>query len=1192
MDFSIPAKIDRSRILGAIGVLSLLAGAACGAGGNGAQGGRPPGAARVAAPLAATVFPLKASANGRYLVDQTGTPFFMVGDSAQSAGSNLTLAEFQTYLDSRVAKGFNTVNINLIDHKFAKGGLGATLSGVPTDTNGDLPFTQNVAGGAFDGTWNTAYFGSPNDAYFHEVEQEVDYAASKGVLVTLNVFYWGFGGGDEGWSVELGLSANTQAVCLAFGQYIGNGRGVFGGFRGKTNLIWMIGDDQAPAPGSETETRLHRIMEGIQGTAPVSTLWTGSWGAPSISTDQAAFAAAMTLNAVYAYGMAAVDAQSRNAWQRAPAIPAYMKETAYELSQVGVSGTRLALRQAMYSSILAGATTGGLYGHRDIWSFNTSTWHATVDSTASGPWSSELDSPGAFDQARVGALFGSLAWWKLVPDGQGASGTLVTAGAGTFGGSDWIAAAAASDGTALVAYVPPNGILGRSFSVNMAAMSVASHAHWWDPTTGLYTEIATGIPNGGTRSFTTPGANSTGENDWILVLTPAAPSAPPTVATPASATPNPVTGTSTSLSVLGADDGGEASLVYTWSAVGTPPGPVTFSANGTNAAKSTTATFGAAGSYTLQATIRDADGQAVTSAVAVTVSQTTTRISVAPGSATVATGATQRFTASALDQFGRPLATQPSFAWTVSGGGAIDATGLFTAGPTAGGPFTVTASVGILSGGASVTVAAASAPRYQVNGGGAAAGTFSADQLFSAGSTFRTAGAIDVSGVASPAPAAVYQTERYGNFTYAFGGLTPGASYVVRLHFAEIWWTTAGSRLFDVAINGVQVLSSFDVFAAAGGTNRAIVEVFTAPADGGGQVVIQFTTLKDNAKVSGIEILGASSAPPTVAAPASATPNPVTGTSTSLSVLGADDGGEASLVYTWSVLGTPPGPVAFSANGTNAAKSATATFVAAGSYALQATIRDAQGQTATSAVTATVSQTATRISVAPASATVLTGATQQFTASAFDQFGRALATQPTFAWTVSGGGTIDPTGLFTAGTVAGGPFTVTASAGLVGGSASVTVVASAAPRYQVNGGGTAAGTFAADQLFSAGSTFRTASAIDVSGVTNPAPVAVYQTERYGSFNYAFGGLTPGAAYVVRLHFAEIWWTTAGSRLFDVSINGVNVLSSFDIFATAGGANRALVEAFTAPAEAGGQIVIQFTTVKDNAKVSGIEILGP
>jgi len=103
------------------------------------------------------------------------------------------------------------------------------------------------------------------------------------------------------------------------------------------------------------------------------------------------------------------------------------------------------------------------------------------------------------------------------------------------------------------------------------------------------------------------------------------------------------------------------------------------------------------------------------------------------------------------------------------------------------------------------------------------------------------------------------------------------------------------------------------------------------------------------------------------------------------------------------------------------------------------TIRDQANGTVTSSVNMTVTQTATSIAVSPASASVGSGATQQFTASAKDQFGTALATQPGFAWTVTGGGTINPSGLFTAGSAAGGPYTVTASSGGQSRTATVTV---------------------------------------------------------------------------------------------------------------------------------------------------------
>ncbi|HWN61857.1 MAG TPA: malectin domain-containing carbohydrate-binding protein, partial [Streptosporangiaceae bacterium] len=91
--------------------------------------------------------------------------------------------------------------------------------------------------------------------------------------------------------------------------------------------------------------------------------------------------------------------------------------------------------------------------------------------------------------------------------------------------------------------------------------------------------------------------------------------------------------------------------------------------------------------------------------------------------------------------------------------------------------------------------------------------------------------------------------------TYTIPGLTAGASYTVRLHFAEEYWTTAGSRTFKVLINSTQVLTNFDIFATAGGEYKAVVEQFTAVAPANGTLTIQFVTVKDNAQVNGIEIL-------------------------------------------------------------------------------------------------------------------------------------------------------------------------------------------------------------------------------------------------------------------------------------------------------------------------------------------------
>src|SRR5213079_72576 len=137
----------------------------------------------------------------------------------------------------------------------------------------------------------------------------------------------------------------------------------------------------------------------------------------------------------------------------------------------------------------------------------------------------------------------------------------------------------------------------------------------------------------------------------------------------------------------------------------------------------------------------------------------------------------------------------------------------------------------------------------------------------------------------------------------------------------------------------------------------ALVRDFTTTASGSGQITVQYVTITDNAKACGIEILsnGSGSNPaPTVATAAAANPNPTVTTTTSLSVLGADDAGEANLTYTWATLGTPPAAVSFSPNGTNAAKNATATFIATGTYNFLVSITDAGGLSVTSSVSVIV----------------------------------------------------------------------------------------------------------------------------------------------------------------------------------------------------------------------------------------------
>jgi Subtilase family/MBG domain len=165
----------------------------------------------------------------------------------------------------------------------------------------------------------------------------------------------------------------------------------------------------------------------------------------------------------------------------------------------------------------------------------------------------------------------------------------------------------------------------------------------------------------------------------------------------------------------------------------------------------------------------------------------------------------------------------------------------------------------------------------------------------------------------------------------------------------------------------------------------------------------------------------------------------VRSTETTLAVVASDDGGEPRLTYEWS-LANGPASVAFMPNASNAAKQCTAEFQQMGDYQLAVTVRDQEGLSVTSTVNVRVAQAATGLTILPAVASVTVGGSQAFHASLVDQFGDAMATQPAaFDWSVSGGGTVSPAGVFTAAH-AGGPFVVTAASGEFANIATVTVL--------------------------------------------------------------------------------------------------------------------------------------------------------
>lgn len=200
---------------------------------------------------------------------------------------------------------------------------------------------------------------------------------------------------------------------------------------------------------------------------------------------------------------------------------------------------------------------------------------------------------------------------------------------------------------------------------------------------------------------------------------------------------------------------------------------------------------------------------------------------------------------------------------------------------------------------------------------------------------------------------------------------------------------------------------------------------YTAPGVPGGPYTVQ-AVVGPRSVTAPVTV---SNTPPTLSS-ITATPTTVTGTTTTLTANTSDDGGLSNLTYTWTPSGAPPAPVYFGNNGVNAAKSTVVTFVEPGSYSFQVEVRDTYGLTTTGTTSVTVVSTLTTVTVTPPGSTINPGTSRTFTAACFNQFGQTYTPVPTWSWTRSGGGTIvSTTGVLTASSTPGGPYTVTATGG-------------------------------------------------------------------------------------------------------------------------------------------------------------------
>lgn len=448
--------------------------------------------------LANPAYPLKASANNRYLVDQNNAPFLMVGDAPQTLIANLSQAEAARYMANRQKYGVNTLWINLLCN-YSDG-----CNKDATTIDGVAPFT--IAGD----------LSTPNPAYFERADDMIRIAAAHGMVVLLDPIE------TSSW-IDV-LRANGVVKAFAYGQYLGNR------YRNFPNIIWMHGNDFQSWQDASDDAVPQAVARGIKSadanhihTVELNYLTSGSLDDPS-------WAPLIQLDAAYTYFP--TYAQVLTEYNRPDFKPVFTVEAFYEFEHGADGGSTPNLRRQEYWTMLSGAT-GQIYGSAYTWRLEKG-------------WEGNLDTPGAIQLGFMRNLFASRKWYDLVPDqthsvvtaGYDRSSGLVgrlsaylgrhsglmeraftrfrkLTGFGSIPTNSYLTAARTSDGALAIAYMPSL----RTITVDMSTFAGPTIARWYDPTNGTFLDASDApLANTGEREFTPPGKNGAGDGDWVLLL--------------------------------------------------------------------------------------------------------------------------------------------------------------------------------------------------------------------------------------------------------------------------------------------------------------------------------------------------------------------------------------------------------------------------------------------------------------------------------------------------------------------------------------------------------------------------------------------------------------------------------------------------------------------------------------------------
>lgn len=401
---------------------------------------------------------------GRCFVDENGDPVLVRGDAPWSATGDLSTAQMTTYLEARAAQGYNLV---ILSATCGAGNGGPHNNGVTFDDV--APFQTGTL--------------TLNEAYWTRVDHWMTECARLG-LTTL--FY-----PADGWTVRWGgaLDAGiTPAQIRSYSQVVASRYA-------SAPILWGGGGDYLPDNGP-LDAKFQAALDGIRDAGDIRpyVMQTNPGSNPPAighSYESLYWRERSDWDFIYTYGCGYPEVLASRTEPRWSPKPALFSEFRYlkEFDDNASIGYR---RQFAWA--LTSGSPGVIWGTQD-WQFLTG-------------WESRLQDPIIDQCANILDVFESLRWWTLEPDihvVKSGAGTMLKPQNNTHPGNNDRVTAAHDDSGHTIVYIPST----RTVDLSVDPLT----ATWIDPANGIRSSASF---SGST--FTTPGTNSTGDTDWLLLV--------------------------------------------------------------------------------------------------------------------------------------------------------------------------------------------------------------------------------------------------------------------------------------------------------------------------------------------------------------------------------------------------------------------------------------------------------------------------------------------------------------------------------------------------------------------------------------------------------------------------------------------------------------------------------------------------